>query len=151
MGSIPRKNISSNFKVRDKNSEQQWTQLGYHNCLLTSPRATGSLLRSHQNLDLKQQVVICYSRKYACIHDQQRIAVWDLQPCWTICKFPHSKGRRMLFIERKKELRSCREQSMAFHWLSLSQERRGFFLLPVLDSAIIMEHESFKFWSSISI
>ena len=134
MGSIPRKNISSNFKVRDKNSEQQWTQLGYHNCLLTSPRATGSLLRSHQNLDLKQQVVICYSRKYACIHDQQRIAVWDLQPWRAMCNPPH--GERRILLQKGKEVGGNESETVYGFLLaeSLTGKKRNLFCWWTLPS-----------------
>ena len=47
-------------------------------------------------------------------------------------KSPHGKWRRMLSLRRKSTWEGkLSEESMTFHWLSLCQERKGIFLLPV--------------------
>ena len=149
MGSIPRKNISSNFKVRDKNSEQQWTQLACHSCLFT--RAIGSLLWSHQK---------SWPKTIGCHMLLQEIWMysWSAENCslgsatmLSHMQVPPQQGNKNAFYREEKEVERAVVNSLWLFtgWVFARKEKDSFFFL--LDSAIVIGHESFKFWSSKSV
>ena len=85
--------------------QAQWAQLWCLTCFLTTLEILGVFFgphKGHQNVDQKQIDSQIFLQQNGFIWDQQRIAVWDLQPCpcQAMCKSPHGKGMRTL-IEGK--------------------------------------------------
>ena len=86
---------------------------------------TGRLLLSR-----KTQTARYFSSKGGFIRDQQRIAIWDLQPWWAISHYPPvRKGESSWRVEKEIGRARVNTELMAFHWLRPCQERREVFLL----------------------
>ena len=81
------------------------------------------------------------SSKDKFIHYQQRITMWGLKlwqaNCMSLCKSPKNECEGELIYTEKKEVRQviANSEHMAFHRLSLCQERKVF---------------SFAFWAVLS-
>ena len=63
-----------------------------------------------------------FSNKHRFIQDQQKIAIWGLQPWKAICRSLQHKGRRA-FLPRRKDVGKNVVKKQAFHWLRPCQGR----------------------------
>ena len=72
---------------------------------MTNPSAV-HMLAHRLMLTWNKNTAKYFSSKDLFIQDQKRTAVWGRQPSQTTCKSWHGKGRRTLFIERRKACQS---------------------------------------------
>ena len=113
--------------------------VGNGTCLLTYPRAVESLLWSPYRppkLWPKTNRLPVISpgkkKKKGSFRTSRELQFKVCNYGEPTCKSPHGKGRRTLLLGGKGSWEGySKKESMAFHWLSSCQERRGVFLLPV--------------------
>ena len=89
---------------------------------------------SHQNTDQRQIDHQVFLQQNGFIQDQQRIAVWDLQPWRAMCNPPH--GERRILLQKGKEVGGNESETVYGFLLaeSLTGKKRNLFCWWTLPS-----------------